>query len=124
MTDTPDFDKMSPEDIMKWMESLAVRQGVTEGLTTSADAQIADIKDDDERLKDKGDYIPYGMKKEDWEKQKAKEEEQKRQRLAARPATPPAAVQPPPTPVQPAASIEPLNALNDFLNGDLPSFDN
>ena len=26
-----------------------------------------------------------------------------------------------PTPVQPAASIEPMNALNDFLSGDLPS---
>jgi hypothetical protein len=28
MTDTPDFDKMSPKELMKWMESLAVRQGV------------------------------------------------------------------------------------------------
>ncbi len=140
--DTPDFDKMSPDEIMKWMESLAVRQGVTQGLLTSADMDVGSVSEDDERLKDKGEYMPYGMKKEDWEKQKAREDEEKRQRIAqqsaAKAAQPPAAVsrpaptQPavqPPAPVQPpvqqpAASIQPPSALDDFLSGDLPTFEN
>lgn len=135
-SDTPDFDNMSPDEIMKWMESLAKRQGAVEGFTTEADMEVGQIAEDDERLKNTGEYIPFGMKTEDWEKQKAREEEQKRQRLAQQPpaaakpspAQPPAAsVQPPaasflpPTPPEPV--IEPPSALDDFLSSELPPLD-
>src|SRR5688500_11273096 len=121
---------MSPDEIMRWMESLAKRQGAVEGFTTSADAVVSDISADDERLKGQGDYIPFGMKQEDWDKQRAKEEEQKKQRLASQPpaapakpaaAQPPAASFLPPTPPEPV--IQPSSALDDFLSGDLPALD-
>jgi len=132
VSDTPDFDNMSPDEIMKWMESLAKRQGAVEGFTTSADADVADVSADDERLKGKGEYIPFGMKQADWDKQLAKEEEQKRARQSQQPpappakpvqAQPPAASFMPPTPQQPAASIQPPSALDDFLSGDLPGLE-
>lgn len=131
-SDTPDFDNMSPDEIMRWMESLAKRQGAVEGFTTSADADVADVSADDERLKGKGEYIPFGMKQADWDKQLAKEEEQRRARqsqpppaAAAKPiqAQPPAASFMPPTPQPPAASIQPPSALDDFLSGDLPGLE-
>jgi len=40
---TPDFDKMSPEEIMAWMESLAKRQGANEGFTTAADMDVPEV---------------------------------------------------------------------------------
>ena len=55
---TPDFDKMSPEEIMAWMESLAKRQGASsEGFTTSADMVIAEI-DPDSVVIDEPGYVP------------------------------------------------------------------
>jgi hypothetical protein len=54
---TPDFDKMSPEEIMKWMETLAKRQGASEGMTTEANAEIADI-DPDSVVIDEPGYVP------------------------------------------------------------------
>src|SRR5690349_19816826 len=54
---TPDFDKMTPEEIMTWMESLAKKQGANEGFTTSADMQIADI-DPDSVVIDEPGYVP------------------------------------------------------------------
>lgn len=56
-SDNPDFDSMSPEEIMKWMESLAKRQGATEGFTTSADAQVAEI-DPSSVVIDEPGYVP------------------------------------------------------------------
>ena len=91
MSDTPDFDSMSPEEMMLWMESLAKRQGATEGLTTNADMAVEEVDADDERLKDKGDYIPYGWTQERWEEHLAKEEAEKAAKAAAQPATPPPA---------------------------------
>src|SRR5215207_3780815 len=56
----PDFDNMSPEEIMAWMETLAKRQGAnTEELTTSADVDIAEI-DPDTVVIDEPGYVPYG----------------------------------------------------------------
>jgi hypothetical protein len=54
---TPDFDKMTPEEIMTWMESLAKKQGANEGFTTSADMQIADI-DPSSVVIDEPGYVP------------------------------------------------------------------
>ena len=39
----PNFDAMTPEEIMAWMETLAKRQGAdTDTLTTKADLDIAE----------------------------------------------------------------------------------
>ena len=57
--ETPDFDSMSPEEVMAWMESLAKRQGASEGFTTSADMEIAEIDPDSVQLDEPG-YVPYG----------------------------------------------------------------
>ncbi len=113
MSDMPDFDSMSPEEMMRWMETLAKRQGADEGLTTDADLEIDEISEDDERLAGQGDYIPYGWTQEQWEAQLEKEAQQKAEK-AARQQQPPAAPAPPPVPepepepepVQPAASAD------------------
>ncbi|MBE2185016.1 MAG: hypothetical protein IAE89_16420 [Anaerolineae bacterium] len=55
---TPDFDNMSEEEIMNWMESLAKRAGATEGFITSADMDIAEI-DPDSVVIDEPGYVPY-----------------------------------------------------------------
>lgn len=112
MTDMPDFDSMSPEEMMKWMESLAKRQGATEGLTTSADMQVAEVAADDARLAGKADYVPFGWTEERWKEQLAKEE-------ATKSAKPRSAPQPEPT----AAEDDELAAA---LAGDVlaaPSLD-
>ncbi|NWF68420.1 MAG: hypothetical protein HXY40_04985, partial [Chloroflexi bacterium] len=95
MSDTPDFDKMSPEEIMRWMESLAKRQGAYEGFTTAADMQVAEV-DPNSVVIDEPGYVPYGQenKKPEESKPAAKPA------VTAAPAPKPA---PPPTPVaQPA----------------------
>jgi hypothetical protein len=99
MSDMPDFDSMSPEEMMRWMESLAKRQGATEGLTTSADMEVAQVSADDERLKDMGEYVPYGWSAEKWQEHLAKEEASKSTKQAAAPEPQPV--------VQPAASSTP-----------------
>lgn len=73
--DMPDFDSLSPEEMMNWMESLAKRQGATDGLTTSADMDIAIPNPNDPRLAGKGDYIPYGMTEEKWQEHLAREQQ-------------------------------------------------
>lgn len=74
---TPDFDSMSPEEIMAWMESLARRQGANaEELTTSADVDIPEV-DPDSVVIDEPGYVPYGEE---------------------RPSTPPRPPAPPPAP--------------------------
>lgn len=55
---TPNFDDMSPDEIMAWMESLAKRQGANEGFTTAADVDIPDI-DPDTVVIDEPGYVPY-----------------------------------------------------------------
>lgn len=80
---TPDFDSMSPEEMMAWMESLAKRQGADEGFTTSADVDIAEVDPDtvDESILNQK-YIPDGWTEEKWDAHLAKEEEKKKARQA------------------------------------------
>jgi hypothetical protein len=54
---TPDFDKMSPEEIMAWMESLAKRQGANEGFTTAADMDVPEV-DPTTAVIDEPGYVP------------------------------------------------------------------
>ncbi|MFQ3673586.1 MAG: tetratricopeptide repeat protein [Aggregatilineales bacterium] len=98
MTDAmPDFDNMTQEQINEWMESLARRQGATEGFTTAASMAVPEIDPssvDQSLLED--NYVPYGWSREDWNAYLQKEEAQKRNRTASPP--PPAAAAPPPPP--------------------------
>jgi hypothetical protein len=120
MSDMPDFDSMTPEELMKWMESLAVRQGATEGLTTSADMAVAEVSADDERLAGKGDYVPYGWTEDKWKERLAKEEEEKKAKgqaapAAAKPAPEPEAAPPPaPEPVAQASQPSAASSTPDF----------
>src|SRR5689334_18688981 len=103
----PNFDAMTPEEIMAWMESLAKRQGADSStFTTAADMQVAEVSADDERAKNVGEYVPfeYRNKPDEWRKKVAAEEEAKKQRAPA----PAAAVPPPaPAPAKPAAAAPP-----------------
>jgi|GEM_PF-1967502 len=82
MTDqTPDFDSMSPDEIMAWMEALAVRQGATEGIINDvSNVEVAEIDPNSVDIAD--EYIPYGMDPEVWAKKKAAEDIVKAERLA------------------------------------------
>lgn len=128
MPETPDFDSMTPEEVTRWMESLAKRQGATEGLTTNADMEVEEVSEDDERLAGQGDYIPHGWTKEKWEAQLAKEEEEKQRKAVEQQAQPPQ-IEPEPEP-QPAAEMDAgvSDGLEDKLDaaaeGDMPDFEN
>ncbi len=94
---TPDFDSMSPEELMAWMETLAERQGATEGFVTDQRMDIAEV--DPDTVEDTGPgYIPYGMTEEQWAKKQAEEEAVKAARRAqvSPPRQPPPAQPPPP----------------------------
>ena len=126
MSDMPDFDNMTPEEINEWMESLAKRQGATEGLTTDASLDVPEVDESDERLADAGEYIPYGWTRERWEAQLEKEQQEKeaRQQQAQQaqddqrpPEAPPLSQPDPATPQQPAVST-------DDSSADEPDFDN
>jgi hypothetical protein len=92
MTDAmPDFDNMTQEQINEWMESLARRQGATEGFTTAASMAIPEIDPasvDQSLLQDT--YVPFGWSREDWNAYLKKEEAEKQRRAAAS-APPPGA---------------------------------
>jgi hypothetical protein len=61
MTDnTPDFSSMSMEEMMAWMESLAKRQGATEGFMTDADVDVPEV-DPATAVIDEPGYVPYGQ---------------------------------------------------------------
>ncbi|HEX2621903.1 MAG TPA: hypothetical protein VHL11_17220, partial [Phototrophicaceae bacterium] len=101
---TPDFDSMSPEELMAWMESLARRQGADEGFTTDKVVDVPDV--DPTTMQDTGPgYIPYGMSQEVWEKKQADERERKARRAAAVPVEPPAPQPPPQPPVEPPVPV-------------------
>ncbi len=54
----PNFDAMTPEEIMAWMESLAKRQGAdSSGFTTEANVEIPEV-DPDSVVIDEPGYIP------------------------------------------------------------------
>lgn len=91
---TPDFDQMTPEEIMAWMESLAKRQGASEGFTTAADVEVPEI-DPDSVVIDEPGYIPYGQEES----------------VAKKPAavSPPPVAAPPPIPISiPQPEPEPV----------------
>ena len=115
--DAPDFDSMSPEEMMAWMETLAERQGAVEGFTTDERVDIAEV--DPDSVDDTGPgYIPYGMTEDEWAEKQAQEEAEKAARLAARQDTPaPAPAEPvaeaAPEP-EPTPDLEPIAELPDF----------
>jgi hypothetical protein len=83
---TPDFDSMSPEELMAWMESLARRQGADEGFTSDTIMDVPEI--DPSTVQDTGPgYIPYGMDPEVWAEKQRQEEERKAARRAAQATT-------------------------------------
>jgi hypothetical protein len=104
---TPDFENMSPEEIMKWMETLAVRQGATEGLTTSADDDIPEIDPTTVQIDEPG-YVPYDTKVGSSSKPAAPPEQPPAR--TAQPLTPPARTPQPPAPpsTPPARTAQPL----------------
>lgn len=123
MTDQqmPDFDSMSPEEIMAWMEALAVRQGATEGIINDvSNVQVAEIDPTTVDIAD--EYIPYGMDPEVWAKKKAAEDAAKADiiasRKAERDARSGASAAPTPAPAAPqpvARQPEPEPASLDFM---------
>lgn len=107
MADQPDFENMSPEEMMAWMETLAKRQGATEGFTTEADLTIPEV-DPETAVIDEPGYVPYTEVRAGTPDSEAQ----------ARPPTPvtppsqpapraPAAVTPPPRPAAEVPAIPP-----------------
>jgi hypothetical protein len=123
---TPDFDSMSPEEMMAWMESLAKRQGAdASGFTTAADMDVQEVDPDsvdDEILNQK--YIPDGWTEERWDAHLAKEEAEKQARLAAEQAAAPPTPEPA-AEVEPEPEPEPVEAVGQAAAGDdgTPDFD-
>ncbi len=122
---TPDFDSMSPEEMMAWMESLAKRQGAdASGFTTDASMEVAEIDPstvDDEILNQQ--YIPDGWTEERWQAQLEKEEAEKQARLAAQQQAPTPEPVAPPTP-EPEPEPEPAVASEPAMSDDgMPDVD-
>lgn len=130
-SNTPDFDSMTPEELMAWMESLAKRQGADPSqFLTDAEMQVDEVDPDTVDLSSLGEYIPFGWTKEKWEEQLKKEETEKVARQtqqhpaapppppvtqAAPPPPPPAAQAAPPPPPEPVAQpAAALSAEPDF----------
>jgi hypothetical protein len=89
-SDTPDFENMSPDEMMRWMESLARRQGANaEEFVTSADDEINEI-DESTFVDESPGYVPYGEK--------------------APPKPEPTAAKPEPEPEPPAPAPQPVAA--------------
>lgn len=117
----PDFDSMTLEEQMAWMESLARRQGAnTDEFTTSASVEVPEI--DPNSVEDTGPgYIPYGMDTEKWEQKQREEAERKAARLAS---SAPAAPVTPPAPVAPAAQQQPEPIAEPAAEDPLAWLDN
>jgi hypothetical protein len=88
-SDAPDFDNMSPEEMMRWMETLAKRQGADEsGFVTDASASVNEVDPDAYDESDFGPgYVPFG-----------EENKQPKKTEDAKPAPPPVEVPPEPEP--------------------------
>jgi hypothetical protein len=129
MDNMPDFDSMTPEEMMAWMEALAKRQGATEGLVTAGDMDVPEIDPESVAIDEPG-YIPFGMDPEVWAQKKAKEDAERAERIAAMKAE--KAASPPSMPAASAAPVDrealdqtnPLDFLADMSAApDVPSFD-
>lgn len=128
MTDQmPDFDSMTPEEMMAWMEALAVRQGATEGIINDvSNVEVAEIDPDSVDIKD--EYIPFGMDPEVWAQKKAKEDAEKAERIArmkaereaqgGAPKPPVAAAVPQP---EPEPELEPMSFMDSLAGADEPA---
>ncbi len=84
----PDFDNMTPEEQMAWLESLAKRQGASEEeLVTDANLDVP-IPENAEELIDEPGYVPFegSRSAKEMEQAQAKAEEE----TAPEPAPPPA----------------------------------
>lgn len=126
---TPDFDNMTPEQIMAWMEALAVRQGATEGIISdeASRPQVQEIDPSTVDIKD--NYIPYGMTAEQWEKKQAEERAKKEAKQSSKPQSKTPFTPPPQTdlplpvledsPTQPAPVFDatPVSDASDWLSG-------
>ncbi|MCC6805234.1 MAG: hypothetical protein IT319_20310 [Anaerolineae bacterium] len=104
----PDFDSMSQEEIMAWMETLAKRQGASEGFTTAADMDIAEI-DPSTVVIDEPGYVPYGQE----------DDKPKAAPAAAAPPPAPRMTTPTPVPAQPAAKPAPPPPPTPGVTGTL-----
>lgn len=118
---TPDFDSMSPEEMMAWMESLAKRQGASEGFTTAADMEVDEIDPDTVDMASLGEYIPHGWSEDKWKAHLAKEEADKAAKQVQAPSTPPPAPKVVATP-PPAPEPEPIAQAVASSDGT-PDFD-
>jgi hypothetical protein len=110
----PDFDNMTPEQIQEWMESLAKRQGATEGFTTEASMDVAEIDPDSVDQSQLGEYIPYGMTREQWEAQLAKEAAEKERKAQSAPQPVASAPKPAPVPPPVAAAPQPVASSGEI----------
>jgi hypothetical protein len=100
MAEQPDFENMTPEEMMAWMETLAKRQGATEGFTTEADLEIPEV-DPETAVIDEPGYVPYS------ETRAGRPADEPPARPAP-PAIPPARVEPATPPVaQPSFAPQP-----------------
>jgi hypothetical protein len=100
----PDFDSMSPEEQMAWLESLARRQGAKpEEFTTAADLEIAEVSPD--TVIDEPGYIPYSISEKP---------------PTEKPAAPPVTAQPELQPVMAESAAVGADELPDFLSGMEP----
>ncbi|MFN8379313.1 MAG: hypothetical protein U0452_11650 [Anaerolineae bacterium] len=107
MVDQPDFENMSPEEIMAWMETLAKRQGATEGFTTDADLDIPEI-DPDTVVIDEPGYVPYSESRAG---NSVDDTVVSLPKVPAQPARPPEPPAPPPTPtLSPTRPVAPPTA--------------
>jgi hypothetical protein len=114
---TPDFDSMTPEEIMAWMETLAVRQGATEGIISdeASRPQVQEIDPNTVDASTMGNYIPYGMTADQWEKKQAEENAKKEaKRASSSPQPVPVEAPPPPPPPPPVATQPAADATPDF----------
>ena len=131
MSDMPDFDSMSEEEMMKWMETLAKRQGADmETLVTDADLVIDEVDPDTVDMEAIGEYKPHGMSDERWAEMQAEEAAKKAQKEAAKAQETPKSDLPPPEETfvtEPAIEEEPIiEAVAEStldVSGDMPDFD-
>ena len=80
----PDFDSMTPEQLQAWMETLAERQGATEGFTTEERMEVAEVDPTTVDVQD--NYIPYGKTAEEWARMQ--EEERAARQARSQPSQP------------------------------------
>lgn len=110
----PDFESMTPEELQAWMETLAERQGATEGFTTEDRMDVAEVDPDSVDVQD--NYIPYGKTAEEWAQIQADERAERERRKAASATQETPQAQTPP-PAEEPAQAEPAEEGMDWLSG-------